>query len=75
MQAQGTSQHRATYRPAWSKTVRRRLARLPTDCVRLLDWAAVAGRDIDVALLVRSGAVADEATALDTARRRHARPA
>ena len=48
------------------ETVRRRLARLPTDCVRLLDWAAVAGRDIDVGLLVAGGAAEDEATALDT---------
>ena len=47
-------------------TVRRRLARLPTACVRLLDWAAVAGRDIDVGLLVAGGAAEDEATALDT---------
>ena len=33
------------------ETVRRRLARLPTDCVRLLEWAAVAGREIDISLL------------------------
>ncbi len=30
------------------EAVRRRLARLPTDCVRLLEWAAVAGREIDL---------------------------
>ena len=39
-----------------AETLRRRLARLSTACVRLLDWAAVAGRDIDLALLSSSGA-------------------
>jgi len=55
-----------------AETLRRRLARLCTPCVRLLDWAAVAGRDIDTALLVRCGAATDEAEALgllDEARR------
>ncbi len=47
------------------EAVRQRLARLPTDSVRLLDWAAVAGREIDVPLLVAAGAVTDEVTAHD----------
>jgi hypothetical protein len=47
------------------ETVRRRLARLSTECTRLLDWAAVAGRDIDVDLLVAAGAADDQASALD----------
>ena len=34
-----------------AETLRRRLARLSSDCVRLLDHAAVIGRDIDVGLL------------------------
>ena len=33
------------------ETVRRRLARLPEECVRLMEWAAVAGREIDPELL------------------------
>jgi len=52
-------------------TLRRRLARLSTDCVRLLEWAAVAGRDIDAGLLAQAGAVPDESAAallLDEAR-------
>ena len=55
-----------------AETLRRRLARLSTACVRLLDWAAVAGRDIDLALLSSSGAAdteADAALVLDEARR------
>ena len=36
-----------------AETLRRRLARLSTECVRLLDWAAVAGRDIDLGLLTQ----------------------
>ena len=47
------------------EAVRQRLARLPTDTVRLLDWAAVAGREIDVPLLVTAGATAQEATCFD----------
>jgi predicted ATPase len=47
------------------ETVRRRMARLPSESARLLDWAAVAGRDIDLALLVAAGAVADESAAAD----------
>ncbi len=47
------------------EAVRQRLARLSTDSVRLLDWAAVAGREIEVSLLVAAGAVTDEAAAWD----------
>jgi AAA ATPase-like protein len=47
------------------ETVRRRLARLSTECTRLLDWAAVAGRDVDIDLLVATGAAADHVSALD----------
>ena len=43
-----------------AETLRRRLARLSTPCVRLLEWAAVAGRDIDTTLLVRCGAATAE---------------
>lgn len=63
LQAQGTGELPNQLPAGVSETIRRRLARLSTECVRLLDWAAVAGRDIDIPLLVRSGAVADEATA------------
>ena len=46
------SGQRAPHLPAEVvETVRRRLARLPTDCVRMLEWAAVAGREIDVDLV------------------------
>ena len=68
LQAEGTSRAPSHLPAGVIETVRRRLARLSTDCVRLLDWAAVAGRDIDTSLLARSGAVDDEATALDTLR-------
>ena len=53
------------------EAVRQRLARLPTDSVRLLDWAAVVGREIDKPLLVAAGAVADEATAVDLLAQAH----
>jgi tetratricopeptide (TPR) repeat protein len=75
--AQG-SWHEPTQLPAGvTETLRRRLARLSTECVRLLERAAVAGRDIDLTLLTpgtatADGAAADEAAAaglLDEARR------
>ncbi|MFT4166541.1 MAG: AAA family ATPase [Microlunatus sp.] len=47
------------------ETVRRRLARLSTGCVQLLDWAAAAGREIEPLLLVAAGAAADETAAAD----------
>ena len=57
--AQG-SWHEHTQIPASvAETLRRRLARLSTGCVRLLEWAAVAGRDIDLSLLARGGVAAD----------------
>ena len=52
-----------------AETLRRRLARLSSDCVRLLDHAAVTGRGIDVSLLASGDT--DEArilTLLDEAR-------
>jgi hypothetical protein len=47
------------------EAVRRRLARLSTECARLLDWAAVAGSNIDVDLLAAAGAADGHASALD----------
>ena len=38
-----------------AETLRRRLARLSNDCARLLDTAAVIGREIDVSLLTQIG--------------------
>ena len=62
--AQG-SWHEQTQIPASvAETLRRRLARLSTGCVRLLEWAAVAGRDIDLCLLTQGGVAADEPAAL-----------
>jgi hypothetical protein len=62
--AQG-SWHEHTQIPASvTETLRRRLARLSTGCVRLLEWAAVAGRDIDLSLLARGGVTAGEAAIL-----------
>jgi tetratricopeptide (TPR) repeat protein len=47
-----------------AETLRRRLARLSTECVRLLEWAAIAGRDIDVGLLADGAAAGHEPAAL-----------
>ena len=59
------SWHEQTQIPASvAETLRRRLARLSTECVRLLEWAAVSGRDIDLSLLTQGGVAADEAAAL-----------
>ena len=70
--AQG-SWHEQTQIPASvAETLRRRLARLSTECVRLLEWAAVAGRDIDPSLLTQGGMAPNGAEALgllDEARR------
>ncbi len=65
LMAQGSWAERPSIPGTVAETLRRRLARLPTGCVRLLDWAAVAGRDIEIGLLVQVGAVRDEAEALD----------
>ena len=62
--AQG-SWHEQTQIPASvAETLRRRLARLSTGCVRLLEWAAVAGRDIDLCLLTQAGVAGDEPAVL-----------
>ena len=64
LEAQG-SWHQPTQIPASvAETLRRRLARLSTECVRLLEWAAIAGRDVDVALLAHGAAVGHELAAL-----------
>ena len=66
--AQG-SWHEPTQLPASvTETLRRRLARLSTDCVRLLERAAVAGRDIDLGLLAPGAAAGDAAAGEDAAR-------
>jgi len=64
VQAQGDGQLPGQLPAGVIETVRRRLARLPSESARLLDWAAVAGRDLDIPLLVAGGAVDDEATAV-----------
>jgi tetratricopeptide (TPR) repeat protein len=54
-----------------AETLRRRLARLSAECVRLLEVAGVAGREIDRTLLTQAAAAADEAAVaelLDEAR-------
>jgi tetratricopeptide (TPR) repeat protein len=47
-----------------AETLRRRLARLSTECVRLLEWAAVAGRDVDVGLLAHGALAGHEPAVL-----------
>ncbi len=63
--AQGRWQDQTHIPANVAETLRRRLARLSTECVRLLDWAAVAGRDIDLGLLTQSGAVSSESDAVN----------
>ena len=70
--AQGSWHEQIQVPPSVAETLRRRLARLSTGCVQLLEWAAVAGRDIDLSLLTQGGVAGDEAAALgllDEARR------
>ena len=70
--AQGSWREHTQIPASVAETLRRRLARLSTGCVRLLEWAAVAGRDIDLSLLARGEVAADGAAILgllDEARR------
>jgi predicted ATPase len=70
--AQGSWNEQTQIPASVAETLRRRLARLSTECVRLLEWAAVAGRDIDPSLLTRGAAAAGEPAImshLDEARR------
>jgi hypothetical protein len=72
VQAYGTGEAPGRLPASVVEVVRRRLARLSTECARLLDWAAVAGRDIEVDLLVAAGPADGHASArdlLDAARR------
>jgi tetratricopeptide (TPR) repeat protein len=62
--AQGSWQQPAQVPASVAETLRRRLARLSTECVRLLEWAAIAGRDIDVGLLAHGAAAGREPAVL-----------
>ena len=65
LMAQGSWTNNPRSRAPWSRRCGGGWPGCSTGCVRLLDWAAVAGRDIDTGLLAQMGAATDEAEALD----------
>jgi hypothetical protein len=62
--AQGSWHQPAQIPASVAETLRRRLARLSTECVRLLERAAVAGRDVDPGLLAHGAAAGHEPAVL-----------
>ncbi|MER7251254.1 AAA family ATPase [Kribbella sp. NPDC000426] len=72
MVAQGTPDQPPPIPAGIAETLRRRLARLSTDCVHVLERVAVAGGEVDTDLLVLIGAAGNEMalnSLLDEARR------
>ena len=62
--AQGPSHQPPPIPASIAETLRRRLARLSTGCVRLLDLLAVAGGELDLELLGRIGAAGNDTVGL-----------